>query len=265
MKDELRPYTATPRFIAEDVRSGKMTSSEWRVYQWLRINANPYGISTTSISSIRDDIYPDVSINYINQLLLSLRSKKYLYYEDRQGHRGSFDVHFGDWRLPNGQIRQLSKSFGETGVRSEVASKDGSGSEPSAELASASQKLVEMKSGLAERLSADTPRSPVRSPHNDTDTENHNNDSLIKKSFEGGKTVREFEASTHAEARCQQIARELGEQYMNPILKILRVRGLLFVESVWGIVQEDIRAGKPIRNKGAYFQQIANNRASNKS
>src|SRR3989338_11270476 len=116
-----KPYTTTPRYIPEDLRSGKMTRGEWRVYQWLRINADPYGKVSTSLILIRDDVFDGATENYINTILLSLKSKEYLYYQSRQGRRGSFDVHFGDWLLPDKKIKYLDKYFSKKTIRSDSA------------------------------------------------------------------------------------------------------------------------------------------------
>lgn len=257
MKEKLQPYTTTPRYIAEDVRSGKMTPSEWRIYQWLRINASPYGISTTSISSLQNDIYPGVSDNHINRILISLRSKKYLYFDNRRGRRGSFDVHFGDWPLPNQKIRTLDKYFSKKGVRTpeEVDMEDGL--EVGYEVNEASQMLEQERKRLTEHVSMSREREEIRTSYNETDHENDHNDTL-EKSMKY-KTAKEFQPKNHEEERCKEIAEKVGEKYMNSILRTYKRHGLPILLSAFEVFMEDRGKGKMIDNPPAYFQGIVKN------
>ncbi len=119
MKNEkLENWIIIPRKVAYDKRAGIISKNELFILMWLRLNGNPYGITTTSLRDINEDLFENkFTISYINKIILSLRSKRYLYYEDRTGRRGSFDVHFGDWILPDKNIRSLDKYFNNEVVR----------------------------------------------------------------------------------------------------------------------------------------------------
>ncbi len=255
MKEKPKPYTTTPRYITSDVRSGKMTSSEWRVYQWLRDNADPYGKVTTSLIAIRDDIYENVEANHINYLLLSLKKKRYVHYLSRQGRRGSFDVHFDDWLLPNGQIKHLDAYFTNDSAITPGRSKTVTETEVTQKSEGAIQKLQEKKLQVIKGFSGNPAPPSFRSHYNDTDTHKDNKSTLGKEAFKG-TLVREYEPRTTEEARCYQIAQEVGEQFMNPLLSVLRTQGISIIERAWGIYREDVQGRKTIDNKPAYLQGI---------
>lgn len=118
MEQKLENWVVFPRKIASNYRNGNLTLSEWMVYSWLRQNANPYGITTASLSGIAEDMFGnEKKKNNANKILLSLKNKRFIYYETRRGSRGSFDIHFGDFILPTGLIRTLDKYFQSEEVR----------------------------------------------------------------------------------------------------------------------------------------------------
>ncbi|MBI2278898.1 MAG: hypothetical protein HYU81_02450 [Candidatus Brennerbacteria bacterium] len=255
MKEKPKPYTTTPRYIPEDVRSGKMSRPEWRVYQWLRINADPYGKVTTSYRSIRDDIYEDVSENYINTVLLSLKDKKYIYYPSRQGRRGSFDVYFGDWLLPDGKIKHLEGYFNQGIVKTPQEGEVETESEVPQTFGVANQRFEVAKSELIKRFSPDSAKDQPRGLYNDTNTYKDIEFTLSKKTFKR-TLVADFEPQSTEESRCKEIATEVGEEYINPLLNVLRKHGIRIIDNAWGRYREDRQGGKRIDNPPAYLYGI---------
>lgn len=257
MQEQPEPYITIPRYIASDYREGKISLNEWILYTWIRTNANPYGIASANISALRTDVFPKVTENYVNQLLLSLRDKKYLYFASRQGHRGSFEVHFGDWLLPAGRIKRLNTFFGLPEVRSTDETPTEQEPEVTLKSDALSQKLNVSKSELDEVFSFDSPARSVRSPYNDTDKEKdkEKNESLAKPSFKG-KRVQDFMPRNSEEARCQEIAVKVNEEHIDWILSVLRRYGIGIIETAWGRYKEDVGDGKTIYNSAAYFQGI---------
>jgi hypothetical protein len=100
--------------------------------------------------------------------------------------------------------------------------------------------------------------APVRSYYNDTDTQkvNQTNDSLAKKPFKGIVT-RTFTPSNDHEERCWKIALELGDPYMDYILKKLKEFGIGTINDAWEsynqMRNENERTGKPTRKPAALF------------
>lgn len=248
---KIEPYVIFPRYIPSDFKSGKLTPNEWKLYSWLRQNMNPYGITTTGVSSIQDDIFNGVSKNYIEKLLLSLRRKRYLHFDNRQGRRGSFEVRFGDLITPNGVIVSIAHYFDDREVISEDTSKFGGGEQVGNNTDVESHKSKEQKEAEVNRFSA-TPETPqVISPYNEYNTENINTTSPFK-----GIPVVDFHPQTNGESVCKRIALELKEEYINSLLKILRTDGFSRLEEAMEIYREHKAQGKKIEKSGAYFHGI---------
>ena len=163
------------RKIARDYRNRIITRDELSVFFWLRINANSFGISTTSLSDLSDDaLRKQGKENYINKLLLSLKKKRYLYYPKRSGCRGSFEVHFADFFLPNGAISSLDKFFTTDLVRSDDVPDIINKSEPEQSLNPSSHNLDDIKSDINSIVDTFSINKPVRTYNNDNDKEKDN-------------------------------------------------------------------------------------------
>lgn len=258
-------YNTIPHYIAADYRSGKLKLNELMLLLWLRAIGNPYGFATTSLDALRDDIFPELKKNTVNSTLLKLRQKQYVYYELRQGRRGSFDVHINHWQTPKGGYKTLDKFFtaDSKGVKEAAESSSqesypqASSSEDSQKLAGQNQKLREMKSGLINRMSVNSESRPIRSYQHEHDTEHQidNHDTLEKISF---KRTLDYQPNpdSYEENECKRIALELKEEYINPILSILRKDGFRRIEQAWGIFREHKAEGKQMDNPARYFQGI---------
>jgi len=255
--NKIPPYVIFPKYIASDFKSGKLTPNEWKLYTWLRLDMNPYGITSTGVSSIQDDIFKDVTRNYIEKLLLSLRSKKYLYFVNRQGRRGSFEVRFGDLITPDGVIVSITHYFDDKEVISEEEPKLKENTPAGNNLEVESHKLIEQKDQLVKQFSINPERRLVIGSYNEHNNEPKNKkyDTTLGTSFKG-TLVREFNPNTEGEYLCKKIALELGEEYMNPLLKVLRTDGIGIIERSWRIYEKDVESGKVIQNPPAYFQGL---------
>lgn len=172
--NKLKPFITIPRSIANDFKAGAMTFNELVLYLWMRINADPYGKYTASIPALKDDIFKGVSENYVNKLLLSLRSKKYLHFPHRQGRRGSFIVSFPDFITPESKITTLDKFTPPEATPIQDISKAPSSSEGSQNPTTQSQNFQEAKNRLGKALSFDSPAPQIRTHYNDNENENEN-------------------------------------------------------------------------------------------
>lgn len=250
-------YVIFPKHLASDFKSGKLTPNEWKLCMWLRLNMNPYGITSTGVSAIQDDIFVGVSKNYIEKLLLSLRSKRYLYFEDRQGRRGSFEVRFGELITPDGTILSIKHYFDGKEVISENQTKPAENTQVDNKLRDGSHKLMEQKEQLVKRFSINSDSHQVRSSYNEHDTEHQieNHDNTLKKSFKG-TSVRDFQPTDSEEERCKEIAEKVGEEYINPLRSVLRKNGFWVIEKAWGLFREAKQNGKVIGKPAAYFYGI---------
>lgn len=255
-------YNTIPHFIATDFRAGKLTRNELALLLWLRAIGNPYGIATTSLEALRDDMFPDLKKNTVNTILLSLFKKCYVFFERRQGRKGSFDIHLDHWKMPNG-YKTLDRFFDSSIRDSEskgtrgVAYPQAKASEVSQKSEVPNQKWREQTNELVKRFSVDAPSAPIRSRHNEHENENKNNDTLGN--YEGGTPVGAFVPRNYEEQRCAEIAKEVGEQYINPLMHVLRKDGFRIIERAWGIYREDRESKRRIDKPAAYFYAIIKN------
>lgn len=256
-KEKLDNYVVFPRYVGDMLIRGEINSTELAVYSWTRIRCDGLGICRISLEDIKNDaLGGKVSVNYVNKILLFLRTKKLIWYEDRQGCRGSFEIHHNDFITLNGSIKKIDKYFDEVKFRSETTNKLTSQSEVKPEVSSNVQKFLEGKNKLIAGKSFDSANQLIRSQDNDKDTDkdkiNIDNKNLSFKnkpiSLEG------FTPNNREEDRCLEIATWLHEQDMRFILSALKRCGLSQIERAWGIVKEMPNVDNPRK----YFNSLIN-------
>lgn len=159
------------RKIAADRRNKKISRNEYLVYVWLRNNANPYGISVTSLSDLNNDIFDGhTTTNSLNKIMLSLKKKRYLYYERRVGSRGSFDVKFPDFLLPTKKMTTYESISGKRVSRSPTDSEELSSEEDEHSFEVDKQNSGESYSEWEQEYSSESQDYRSRGPKNETDT-----------------------------------------------------------------------------------------------
>lgn len=207
-------FTINPRSIKSDYYEGKITKPERNLLYWLRACGSPYGIATINMEGLADDSFNDsVSKNYINKLLLSLKGKRYIWYSDRSGRRGSFEVHMDYWILPSKQIKRLDRFFDDEGVRGEKQQEIIGISEVESELVEKSQSfesdnIVDSVSESKEKI-----RSLIRSLNNDNDNDkNKEKDSLQSLSLKNEDySFSGFQVNSYERMKCKEIAKAVGD------------------------------------------------------
>jgi hypothetical protein len=153
-KEKIDSYVILPRSIVSDYRNGRLSIPERNLLTWLRSNGNPYGIAHVDLELLSKETFnTKVDKSYVNRLMLSLKSKRYIWYQERKGRRGSFEVHMGIWILPTGEIRYLDKYFDQPVVRSDDSTKVSSNPEAETDLPVESQKIEDRKKAIRELLS----------------------------------------------------------------------------------------------------------------
>jgi len=250
-------YTITPRYIAADYRSGKLTIPERNLLLWLRVNGSPYGITIVDMASYaRETFNAPVGKSHINRLLLSLKSKKYIWYMDRAGRRGSFDVHMGDWILPSKQLKTLDKHFGDIADRGESPDEVVTDAEVGTENPSVSQSLISEKSVSNKSQIRSQISELIRGYDNDTNTDkNKEKESLgslpIKKR---DYSVGGFKPTSMEEQECLDIAKFIGESEVSFCLGTYNKYGMNILEKA---KEEFINSdGYDKQNPPAFFNAV---------
>jgi len=233
---KLSNYVVTPRYIASDYRNGKLTLPERNLFLWLRVCGSPYGIAIVEMEGLAKETFNNpVDKSYINKLLLSLKSKRYIWYSDRKGRRGSFDVHMGDWILPNKSIKTLDSYFGDAVVRSGEYTESVTRTEVDEELASFSQKFTEQNTVTKSSSNIQSIKELLRGYDNDTEKEKENdNESSRSLSFKKRDfSVDGFIPLSHEEERCLNLATKLGDEGVGFYYGIYKQHGLGPLDRAW--------------------------------
>ena len=257
------------RDILSLYRKKTISRNEYFIYLHLRLSCSPYGIAVTSISDINNDVFGGkVSDNYVNKLLLSLRSKKLIWYQDRQGSRGSFEVNFGDFILPSKVIKTLDKYFNLEAVTSEGSTDSQNQSEVKPEVDVISHKLGKQKDDLLSMFSVLSQPHQVRGYNNDTYKKKENNNLTIsydivraakppfnKLNNRNLLTNNGFYPKDKDEEKIWFIAQEVEEQDMRYLLSILNKHGLKVIEQAYEQLGE-LNTKEKIDNPAAYLNSI---------
>ncbi len=255
LQQKPRPYNTLPRFIAEDYLDKKLTRNEYILCVWLRSLADPYGVTTTSATALRDDMFPSVEVNTVEKILLSLRKKAYVAFPNHRGRRGSVRVQSDEWLIRGRGIKRIA--INDPPIQGDAKSSmiEERHTEPSHNLEGQNQSFVEQKSRMTSRISVGSKYDRFTGHHNEHDNEQEQEKNMSA-SFKGTLT-RDFIHRNNEEKRCKEIAIALGEDHMNWFLSILRTdRGFWFIEKAWEVYEEDQRNGKRIVDAPAYFQGV---------
>ena len=259
MKNEkLINFVPFPRKDLADFREGIITPNEYDFYMRLRHSANPYGITTIStgglVSEFHDRRWTE---NYITKLLLSLKRKSFIHYDSRAGRRGSFNIKFRDFLLPNGAVSSLERLENVGFVRGEEGGHSPTKSEAEQSMPPLSQNSKEVKdsiSALVQQFSS----GKGRGSNNDTET---NKEKEINRSNER-KTMKdilvtEFTPTSYEEQYCWEVAQEIGEEKMDFLLGTYFKYGLGVIEEAFGEYR-NLSAKKmaQIENTASYFNGI---------
>lgn len=254
---KLDNYVVTPRYIASDYRNGKITIPERNLWLWLRVCGSPYGIATVSMETLaKESFNKPVDKNYINKILLSLKSKRYVWYSDRSGRRGSFEVHMGDWILPSKHIKTLDKYFEDDTVRGENLMKSYGNTEVEIEVADFSQNF-EVKNTIAPTSkSLESIRALVRGYDNDKEKDKNNDkDSLASLSLKKEDySFNKFREETYEAMRCKQIALAVGDKDVAYCIGIYRKYGMDVLEKA--LEEFTISDGMHKDNPPAFFNSL---------
>ena len=256
-ENDIEPFVPVPRYISKDTRSGKLTYRQYELYIWIRLQADMLGSATVSTGGLLAELPHFKSEDNISKFLRELRGLKYLYYAPRQGHRGTFVIEFGDWMLKGGKIKSLDKFFGDTKLRSVSVPLSEAHAEVAPKMDTQTPKLRGEKSDSSIGQILKPRQAELRSQYTDTETDTDTNVHTLKKSLKRTR-ARDFvpNPENREEYECKRIALGVGEEYINPLLKVLRTDGFRIIEHARDLYKEDRAAGKEISNPPAYFYGI---------
>lgn len=261
------PFIPLPRYLIEHLEQGRISYREYEVYLWMRAHANLYGIASVNVPSIISNLTHLKSADYVTKIIRTLRNKKYIYYQDRKGHRGSFEVRFDYWLGKKGIIYTFDSAQSGKYIRGSATGADATNSEVPPDLTSESPRLgIDLEPGNKGDITKWRPPF-VRGGNNDIekDKKKETNDlsnSINEATKQLKVTTFDFKPKTYEEQRCREIAMEIGDSYINFTLSILRDKqgGIDLLEEALSAFKEAKGAysvkGTTIKNSGALFNKI---------
>lgn len=252
MKNDLGNWINFNRDILDIYSARIITRAEYLTYLHLRLCCTPYAKCKTSLADIRTDVFGNkATISYVNKILLSLKSKRLIWYADRKGSRGSFDVHFDNFILPEGKISNIQKNFDTSSVRAPIGCEATLRSEATTEVKNGNQMLESTKKALIKRYSSGINYDDLRGNNNDNDNENDNNIIDSNNSFKE-IDVSSYKPNSYEEEKCRDMASTLGEKNMNFILSVLKKHGFNVAERAYQITCDS----ENVLDKPRYFNRI---------
>lgn len=265
-----------PRSILSLYMNGELNRPEFVVYCYLRLGCNPWGICHTHLEAITDDALRNegtkkgASKNYANKIILSLKRKKLLFYEDRTGRTGSFEVRFPDFVTPDKKLTSIThlfeKELGKTVAATLVCNK----AEVVTEVEMPSQKLESSESMLNTDTTKTNDLTESRGYNNDTDIEQEIENTELSVSYKKGSKNKDstdteyvcknpsrlFRPNTYEEQKAKDIADAVGETCMDNYLALISRGYFWALEKGYGEYKEDVAKGKLVENPPAYMNGI---------
>lgn len=234
----------------------------------MRLHTDINGIADVSVAGLLADLPHFKTEDNLSKFVRSLRRKKYIYYAPRQGRRGSFLVHFGDWALKGGILKQFERLFEQEELRSSDGTSSDVQSEATPNSSSQTPKSNETKPVSFTTDAVNQMRQKLRSQYTNTETRSETKpfDSSTATNKEGkpwrNVPTSSFRGDTDAERRCKQIALILEEPSMNFILSILKqtngdIEPIEEAFTLFSDTREQMRAkGDKVDSPGALFNSF---------
>jgi len=266
-------FITIPKEYASDYRNRLISKQEREMLVWLRMLASPYGIAVADLDSLANDCFSKgAGKNYANKILLSLKRKRYIYYEERSGRRGSFEIHLDHWPLPRKVktdplvVKRLDKLFGDGGVvRGDGDTDTLDTSEVHTEVDEQKQRSDDIKDAIDALGNTFSIKPSFRGSYTDTEKEKEN-ETTRSEPFKKGRnaenprkrgnlSVETFFPTSDEEERLLEIARNLGEPDMRFLLGSKEKHGMVMIERA--LKECNYSAGfEHAENKGAFFNSV---------
>lgn len=256
------PYVILPRFISDMLMERELSHTQYLILVWLRHTADMMGITTTSLSSIREDLDLKISDDAVRKALQHLRSKRLIHYANRQGKGGSFRIRISHCFVGKHNYREYPEPEATT---IEVSQPEMDTPTPIhtpsiPKLEQAIPNLEDERRKLAKAFSVPSSPSSIRSPYNDTDTER--DIKTLASSTKGRTSTVNFHPRSEEQEAVRRIALAVGDPDINPLLWALKQYGLPVIEESWADLKRQKAAGTHIANQGAFLMAIIKSKGS---
>lgn len=253
--DISRIFVRIYRPIIEDYRiHKKLTINEFVVLLWLYFMANPHnGLVNTSYSALSAELSGKFSTNEMNKLCLSLKSKKYIYFDRQQGRRSSFNILIDNYPLSCGAFKQVYDKGESISSRTEDRGDDSSQTDVPPEMGNALQKLESDKYNLVQALSVNRKTSRGRSTNIEINNYKNNEVKLKADYSKRSLNISQFEPETPAEEICKEIAENIGENNLKQLFDIKSRHGFEVIAVVYDEVRTILESENGVEDPKKFF------------
>lgn len=243
------------RALAYDIEDALLTPDQLMLFVFIALKVNyrnrEYRTSYREVSEILN--VRRLSKNYVNKIMLELKSLGYIEYPDHQGKKGRIIIKLTEKRVRFGLKSSLPKML-------ESEQKTTYSPSPPAEVNTPQQKWEDARKALKEGYSSPAQLSAGRSANNDNETKKekdtfeviNNPDSENYPLKERLIPTETFRPNDLGEATCKRIASAIKEPSMNWILSQNRKVGWQKIEAAYGLLRE----AKNVRNPRRYLNGI---------
>lgn len=250
-EEELLYFVRIYRDLIDDYHLRKrLTLDEFFILIWLSFRANPYnGIFNTSYAAISAELSGRYTVNKINKICLSLKKKRYVYFQSQQGCRSSFGIEIDKFPLPNKRFREIYKDDTQRKSRSSDRSIDSPDSEAEPELRSTTQKSGMCNHSYNTRSVMNPDTANCRSANKDKENNKEKLANRRKRNFE----IIEFQSQSADEDVCKEIATELEETNLEILITTLEDFGIECIVETFNYVNSILESENGVNNPKAFF------------
>lgn len=253
-KGKTENWVNFPREIGEDYLEEKLKPAEYLLYLHIRLQANPYGYAMINPDGLISELAPfGYKASTIKTTLISLKNKRYIDYQRRQGKRGSFKVKFDEFILSGGKVQKLYKEGEAQAVKSENSASTPRQSEVQTEVKPSNQKLKPPKGFVTVGNLANQKLESIRSYHNDNENNNYNKNDTDKK--RRSTKIDYFTPMNNEEQELLEIGKAIGEQDLKYLLSRNRQAGIGTIREAHKLFQQE-KEKRSIENPPAYFNAL---------
>lgn len=251
-----------PTYIDEVFRAGIITGRERLVYISLRSQCNPYGYCVTSIDSIIDEVFANKCERpYVNKILSQLRGLRLVWYKDRKGVSGKFEVYFDDFICPYGKISDLQNKFGCRYKESKISSPNLSEMQVTVDDETDKCTLKHNVLISVDNKNSNQEVNEIAGSHIHIDTHKQNQINTVSNIKENDKYIcknptENYQPNYTESYIAFNIAQTVGETCMDRYLQLMDRGHFAVLEKAYGELKEDIEKGKRIINKASYLNTI---------
>lgn len=244
-----------PRKIKSYYLNSEISHGAYLTYLHLRLNSNPFGITIISLDDIRSDVFKNkVTKNSVNKYILELKNQKLIWFEQRRGSRGSFEIRHEEFFLPDGNITNLQKYFDNL----QLVDTENNNTNLS-ELDRINQNSQALDEITMRGKNAPEYFSKVTTPNKDKNKEKDNINTVVKSTFKEESykcknPIESYKPTSYEEKQICEFLKELGVSCLDFATSQFRAGNMwAFEKAIIEFKETVIETGRNIEDPAGYY------------